>query len=135
MDAFAATVQAASETPIGLTYFLRTLRGALLNGLVSSCHTVLVRLWSSSLWYFIMYSMLFIWFSSNFLGSLKLFFFWRGMADMADTDIDSERWLFEDNLYNLLLSQEGHSESSGQPHFAAFKQRRACNAVSDGRQH
>ena len=29
-------------------------------------------------------------------------------------------WLFEDILYNLLLSQEGHSESSGQPHFAAF---------------
>lgn len=23
-------------------------------------------------------------------------------------------------MYNLLLSQEGHSESSGQPHFAAF---------------
>ena len=29
-------------------------------------------------------------------------------------------WLFEENLYNLPLSQEGSNESSGQPHFAAF---------------
>jgi len=33
--------------------------------------------------------MLSIWFSSIFLGSLKLFFFWCGMPEMADTDIDS----------------------------------------------
>ena len=89
VDAFAATVQSASETPIGLTFFLWTLTGALLNGLVSSCHIVLVRSWSSSVWYVIMYSMVFIWFSSNCLGSLKFFFSWCGMADMADTDIDS----------------------------------------------
>ena len=90
VHALAATAQATSEACSVLTFFsLETLTGALLNGLVSSCHIVLVRLWSSSVWYFIMHSMLFIWFSSNFLGSLKLFFFWCGMADMADTDIDS----------------------------------------------
>ena len=51
VDAFAATVQAANETPSGLIFFLWTLTGALLNGLVSSCHMVLVRLWASSVWY------------------------------------------------------------------------------------
>ena len=59
------------------------------------------------------------WRRCHLRGSLRIFFVWCGMADMVDAEIDSLS-VFEENLYNLPLSQEGHNESSGQPHFAAF---------------